>query len=71
VLAQVIDDHPDFDPDIFLAETVGFHHSHHLGLSPGGEEPGPGGDRRQVNGEHCALRAAGSGYGGGRRRSRC
>ena len=34
---------------------------------PGGEEPGVGGDRSQVNGEHGALRAVVSGYGGGRR----
>ena len=53
--------------DAAVPETVRFHHGHHLGLCPGGEEPGVGGDRSQVNGEHCAVRAVGSGSGGGRR----
>ena len=52
--------------DAAVPETVGFHHGHHPGLRPGGEEPGVGGDRSQVNGEHRALRAVASGDGGGR-----
>jgi hypothetical protein len=50
--------------DAAVPETVRFHHGHHLGLCPGGEVPGVGGDCSQVNGEHGALRAVVSGYGG-------
>jgi hypothetical protein len=53
--------------DAAVPETVRFHHGHHLGLSPGGEEPRVGGHRSQVNGERRTLRAVVPGYGDGRR----
>ena len=50
-----------------VPETVRFHDGHHLSAGTGGEEPGVGRDRKQVNGEDGAPRAAGVSC--GRRRS--
>jgi hypothetical protein len=50
-----------------VPETVRFHHGHHLSAGAGGEEPGVGRDRKQVNGEYGALRAVAVSC--GRRRS--